>query len=72
MTADYDYAYDEVDSGIERIVGGSEPDPPRRTLNSSGPPPLDIAQPKVSLRSFFPEGWLFSLEQLEQTPVVER
>ena len=72
----YDNAeYDEVDlsedsdNGVaqsEAIVGGSpvSPSPP--------PPPLQIAEPKVELRSFFPEDWLFSLEQPKETPCFER
>ena len=71
---DYDASYDEVDHREDSIaqsaaiVGGSsgirEPSQP--------PPPPQIAEPKVELRSFFPEDWLFSLEQLKETPVFER
>lgn len=71
----YDYADDEVDQRVdsesdnrvaqsEAIVGGS-PD-------IQSPPPPQIAEPKVELRSFFPEDWLFSLEQPKETPVFER
>ena len=72
--SEYDYAADfedEVDSvqADSVIVGGStgiqgQSQPP--------PPPLEIAEAKVELRSFFPEDWLFSLEQTKQTPVFER
>ena len=72
----YDYAsYDEVDqredsdNGVAQsaaIVGGSrEP-----SQSPPPPPPLQIAEPKVELRSFFPEDWLFSLEQLKETLAV--
>ena len=70
----YDNAeYDEVDlsedsdNGVAQsaaIVGGSPVSTP--------PPPLQIAEPKVELRSFFPEDWLFSLEQPKETTVFER
>ena len=67
ISAEY-AVYDEVDSdfGVDnRIVGGSEPHEPP---NSPPPPPLEISEPRVELRSFFPEGWLFGLETLTQTP----
>lgn len=72
----YDYAaYDEVDQRVdpesdngvapsEALFGGSP--------NIQSPPPPQIAEPKVELRSFFPEDWLFSLEQPTETPVFER
>ena len=68
ISADY-AVYDEVDSDYEdgnRIVGGPEPHNP-----PNSPPPLKISEPRVELRSFFPEGWLFGLETLTQT-LVER
>ena len=71
ISADY-AVYDEEDSDfgvVNRIVGGSEPHEPP---NSLPPPPLKISEPRVELRSFFPEGWLFGLEHLTQTPGVER
>ena len=73
--SEYDYAADFEDGAVEadsvQIVGGStstgiqgQSQPP--------PPPLEIAEAKVELRSFFPEDWLFSLEQSKRTPVFER
>ena len=71
--SEYDYAADFEDEALQadsvHIVGGTtgiqgQSQPP--------PPPLEIAEAKVELRSFFPEDWLFSLEQTKQTPVFER
>ena len=71
--SEYDYAADFEDGVVEadsvHIVGGStgiqgQSQPP--------PPPLEIAEAKVELRSFFPEDWLFSIEQSKRTPVFER
>ena len=71
--SEYDYAADfedEVDSdNVVHIVGGST-----GIQGQTQPPssPLEINEPKVELRSFFPEDWLFSLEQTKQTSVFER
>ena len=55
---------DEVDSDkgvFEKRVGGSQTTTFRPQTQST------LYEPKVELRSFFPEGWLFSLEQLKAT-----